>query len=60
MVRESCQDRIDVSSIASSAAAVVRGGPYQADYRVSEPPVVTVARPASSRATGIRNGEQET
>jgi len=32
-------------------------------YRLSEPPAnrsLTAARPASSRATGTRNGEQDT
>nr|GLJ83831.1 hypothetical protein GCM10017588_25590 [Microbispora rosea subsp. aerata] len=29
-------------------------------HRVSEPAQVRAARPASSRATGMRNGEQET
>src|SRR4051812_18692145 len=30
------------------------------DYRLSLPALSTAARPASSRATGTRNGEQET
>ena len=32
----------------------------QVSYRVSEPVLVMEARPASRRATGTRNGEQET